>query len=390
MAITMHIAHIVEAFEGGIVTYMRTVLPRLVELGCDITLICSVNRQWPGTQAVISELSECGVKVSVVPMSREIRLLADARAFAAIYMLLAKGSFDAVHTHCSKAGVIGRLAAWMAGVKTIVHTPHCFSFLRNSNRAMRCAYRLIERALGRLTDRLVAVSLDERQVAITSRILPASRCTVVNNGITIPCDQSCYRNQTEGNGETRRALGIPTNARLVLTVCRLTKYKGLFSYLEAAGLSRHEDALFLVAGSGDLLESMRAFIASNNLCDRVRILGYMENMESLYEASDLAVLCSDAEGQPYAILEAMGAGLAVVASDVPGNRSVVQHNKTGRLVGSEAGQIVAAVDELLDSSHLRRLYGSNAYEYVCRHHSADSQAQAILKVYRQCIIGNAA
>ncbi len=378
------VAHIVEGLDGGLNTYMCTVLPQLVQNGFDVTLICSLNRGGAVALKVISELREKGIKVHVVEMCREINAFKDMYSFISILQLLLKGEFDIIHTHCSKAGALGRLAAFVAHKNVRLHSPHCFAFLRCGSRFKKILYLMIERLLGRVTTRLVAVSKSEAVAATHLQIVPPCECIVVENGIS----ESHFPVGAAGIAEKssmKTRLGLREDTQVVATACRFVEYKGIFRFLRAAQISKTPNAVFLIAGEGELRNSVEDFINKNKLGSRVRLLGQISYMESIYAISDVVALCSDAEGQPYLLLEAMRAGCAVVATEVFGSTELIQHGKTGLLTESTPKSITAAIDELLADKGKRDEYAKNAYSYICRCHSLEKQVSELTRIYKSFV-----
>ena len=380
----LKVVHILEGFLGGTSTYMCTVLPQLVRKGLDVTLIISLNRCCPNAHTRISELRASGMKVNIVPMHREINPFTDAYSLVTILRLLSRNKFDIVHTHCSKAGALGRIAGFMAGNKVRLHTPHCFAFTRCGNRFRRLRYLLLEKALGRLTTKLVAVSKSEADAAISSGIVPSHRCITVNNALSNG-ESILGATSSIGRPATKASLGLEEGTQIVSTACRLVDYKGIFRFLEAARLSRTVGAKFLIAGDGKLRSQAERFVSENKLCDKVRFLGHVSDMESIYALSDIVTLCSDAEAQPYLLLEAMRAKCPIVATSVIGNEDLISHDKTGLLVAPQPESIAKAIDRLLSSREKRSKYAENAYAYFCRHHTLDKQISELTEIYNSFI-----
>jgi len=376
----LKVAHIVEAFGGGVLTYLRTVLPRLASAGCNVTLVCSLDREWPGSAAAVAELEASGVVVIVVPMARNTRPLANAAALFRLRRILRDGAYDLVHTHASIGGALGRVAARMAGVRAVFHTPHCFAFLRCDGRARRHLYLCCERLLGKLTTGIVAVSREEADAAVSRRIVPAHKCRRLDN-VLDDKPAVCGDLAAGERAAIKSAFGIPPEKMVVAALCRLVEYKGVFRFLESAGLSRAENALFLVAGDGPLMSAAKRWIARRDMRRRILMLGHVPNTDDLYRVSDVVVSCSRAEGMPYVLLEAMRARRAVVATEVPGNRSVIRDGMTGRLVPPDPRCIAGAVDQLLADARLRERYGDNARAYFLDNHLPDNYAAALLGLY---------
>jgi len=378
------IVHILEGFTGGLSTYACAVLPQLVQNGFDVTLVCSLKRSCPDVSKLISELRKTGVKVYTIPMARKINPFTDIYAFIIVLSLLLKNRFDIVHTHCSKAGVLGRLAAALTGVKIRLHSPHCFAFMRCGHRLTRLFYLFAEKLLGKLTTRFVAVSQSEAQVAINSNIAPYHKCVVVENGLSI--NKSSQNSALLSNiPASKVSLGFDKDTQIITTACRLVEYKGIFRFLEAARISNVPNVVFLIAGDGKLKTSAENFISENKLGDRVKLLGHISNMEEIYAISDVVVLCSDAEAQPYLLLEAMRAKCPIVATSVIGNKELISHEKTGFLVEPTPVSIATAIDKLLTCKNKRNELAENAYAYFCEHHTLEKQILKLIQVYKTCI-----
>lgn len=375
------VVHILEGFWGGTSTYICTVLPQLVQKGFDVTLIGSLNRCCPDAQTRISELRASGVKVHIIPMYREINPLKDIYSFAIILRLLLRNKFDIVHTHCSKAGALGRVAGFLAGKNTRLHTPHCFAFMRCNSRFKKLLYSVLEKLLGRLTTKLVAVSSSEAAVAVRSRIVSAHKCATVRNGLSNGQFSLNVPLSTK-DSLSKTSLGLDKDTQVVTTACRLVEYKGIFRFLRAAGLSRACNAVFLIAGDGKLKGPAERFIRENQLSNRVRLLGHVSDIEQIYAISDVVTLCSDAEAQPYSLLEAMRAKCPIVATSVIGNKELISHDGTGLLVEPTPASIARAIDKLLTNRVKRNKYAENAYAYFCKNHTLEKQISELMEVYR--------
>lgn len=374
------IAHICEGFLGGVCTHLCAILPRLVHQGFDITLIVSLGRSSPDAEARLAALRRDGVKVDIVPMRRGIRPLEDLRSLVALSLLLSRGRFDIVHTHGSKAGALGRIAAVCAGTPVRLHSPHCFAFLRNSRRLVRLLYLACEQVLGRVTTRLIAVGPSEARVAARRRIVPCRRCSIVLNALP---DGRAGTEPLGGPGGSAREGGL----HVVTTVCRLVDYKGVFRFLDAARLSQTPNTRFMIAGDGELRDAVMKYIVEHQLEHKVRLLGYVRDMGAVYAGSDVVVLCSDAEAMPYCLLEAMRARCAIVATAVIGNRELVAHDRTGLLVRPDPAQVARAVDSLLADETKRRDLTANAYARFCACHTLDRQVSNLSQIYRSVFLG---
>jgi len=373
------IVHIVEGFTGGIATYFRLTLPPLIRKGFHITLIYSASRGFPDVRQTIDFLRQNGVTVHHLPMTRNIHPILDPYHFFKIWRFLSRQSFDIVHTHCSKAGALGRLAAVLSRHKIIVHTPHCFAFLRTANPFKRDLYLFLERCLGKLTDRLVAVSHSEAQIAVSRRIIPSTRCKIICNALPKP--SATQNSDSDTKNRIAEKYGLPKNKKIVLTVSRLIAYKGIFRLLTAARLSQTPNTLFIIVGCGELQSAVTHSIKNENLDRKVALLGFIPDPQDLYALADLVVVCSDAEGQSFSILEAMQARKTVLATAVPGNQELIIHPKNGLLVEPDPIKLAQMIDFALANDALRTQIGQNACHYVNQYHRLEHQIDKLIALY---------
>jgi len=374
----MSIAHVTEAFAGGVTTYMTLVLPQLVARGHDVTLHCCDGRKDPLYADAIQTMSNAGVTIKLLPMRRSCHPWADARAIICLRRELKVGHHDLVHTHGTKAGLLGRLAARLVGVP-VVHTPHCYAFLRAGTAAKAFLIRTAERALTSSTSGLIAVSESGQLAALKHSLIRPDRSTVVHNGLPI------INGSRPDRVQVRRTLGLPQSSFVVTMGARLVEYKGIGLFLDAAEACRDMDAVLLLAGYGDLERWARRQVAHRDLSDRVRILGFVKDVPSLLGASDLCILCSTAEGQPYVLLEAMRAGCPIVAVAVPGITDMLEHGKSAILVQRDPHHIARAIRRLAGDEVLRKSLSTQAQERFLAAHRLDSQVEALIEAYERFI-----
>lgn len=381
----IRVVHIIEGFVGGLSTYLCTVLPELAQKGADVTLICSLNRSSPSGHTEISRLRKSGVKVHVLPMAREINLLKDTRSFLSIIRLLRINNYNIVHTHCSKAGVLGRIAALIAGKKARLHTPHCFAFLREGNSLGRKVYFAIEKLMGKLTTKLVAVSYSEASVATDTKIVSRQKCVVLGNFLDSCCKTLNYQPQEKLSLKEKLIPKCDESVRIVTTACRLVDYKGIFRFLRAVQISQAKNVVFAIAGEGPLEYPIAQFIKHNKLENKVKLVGHLSNMDELYAISDIFCLCSDAEGQPYVLLEAMKAKCPIVATSVIGNKDLITNNKNGVLTDLNPSHIAAVIDNLLADKNRRLRLAGNAHTYFLENHILEKKIDALIDIYKSCL-----
>jgi glycosyltransferase involved in cell wall biosynthesis len=290
---------------------------------------------------------------------------------------------DIVHTHLSKAGVLGRIAARRAKVPVVVHTYHGHIFEGYFRRPVARGFLEIEKRLARSTDALLAVSPEIRDQLLTLGIGKPSQWHVIPLGLEL--DHLLANSTTRP--EARAALGLPSDRPIVGIVGRLVPIKAHHTFFQAASLIAQEEpnALFVVAGDGELRgELERAGRAA--LGERIRFLGWVSDLPLLYAALDVAVLSSENEGTPVALIEAGAAGLPTVATSVGGVPDVIQDGTTGLLVpAKDQAALAGATVKLLTTPELRRSIGLAARERVRDRYAAEVLVKNLAALYENLV-----
>lgn len=270
----------------------------------------------------------------------------DAAALWKLYRLMRRGRFHVVHTHTTKAGLLGRLAARWARVPVVVHTPHGHAFHGYLGPYGSAALRAVEAVLARWTDRIVCLTEAEREDHLRLGVGRPDRFEVIHSGV----DLGRFRSPAVTPEQIHHELGLPPGARVVGCVSRLVPVKGVHYLLEAAPRIRRSvpQAVFVFVGDGELRPRLEQRARELGLDGTVTFLGLRRDVHRLVPAFDVAVLPSLNEGMGKAAVEAMAAGKPVVASAVSGLRDIVRHGQTGLLVPpADPEALAAAVVELL-------------------------------------------
>lgn len=374
----MHVLHVMEATVGGTRRHLLDVARGHRRLGLEVTVVASAERE-PDFRSDLEALRAEGCWVHELPMVRPIRPATDWRHYRALRAILAARAPDVVHTHSSKAGVLGRRASLATGVGARVHTPHTFAFLFHAmfGPARRVLFRAVEGRLARRTHAIVAVSESEAESFRASGVVPPERVRVVPNGI----DPTPW---FEAAPADRAALGVPEGVPLLIVVGLLNAAKGQDDLLRALARTR-AGAHLLLAGSGETEPELRALAGSLGLAPRVHFLGQRSDVPALLAAADALVLPSRWEGMPYVVLEAMAAGLPVVATAVDGARDLVRAGQTGWLVPVGAPDaLAAALDELAEADPQRRLrMGRAGRARVQAEFGLDAMLRGLVRVYEE-------
>lgn len=281
--------------------------------------------------------AERGVELTILPeMSREISVLDDLRSLLALWRLFRRERPAVVHTHTAKAGTLGRLAAILAGVPVRVHTFH--GHVLGGGYFPRWKTRLfleIERQLARGTSRLVVLTERQaREMSDVLRVAPREKFEVVPLGLELERFGAVDRSD-QARRRCRAALGIPERAKAVGIVGRLVPIKNHEGFLEA--IAADSRLLGVVVGSGEREIDLKVLAGRLGVAERVLWLGWRRDLPEIYAALDAVALPSHDEGTPVAVLEALAAGLPIVARDVGGVGEVLADVGAGTLLPRDAG-----------------------------------------------------
>jgi glycosyltransferase involved in cell wall biosynthesis len=346
--------------------------------GHEVHLAVATARD-PGFPADLERLEGLGVGVTRIPMARSVRPGRDWADYRALCRLVRELHPDIVHSHSSKAGVLGRLASLRTGVGRRVHTPHTFAFLFGAlfGPLQRAVYRSIESGLARRTERLIAVSPSEGESFERSRVVSPDRVRVVPNGI----DPGPFE-AAEALDVSRLGLDPEQPGAVVIGLVYAAKGQDLaLECLAAPGLERLQ---IIFAGPGEL-EELRAQAARLGVDRRVRVLGPRDDVPRLLAAADFLLLPSRWEGMPYVVMEAMAAAKPVVATPVDGARDLIVHGSTGRRAARIAAPALAEeIGALLAcDADQRAAMGRAGQERVRSSFSVDTMVEGTLAVYRE-------
>jgi len=294
---------------------------------------------------------------TVDSLVREVRPNRDLAALIDLARLIGRVRPDIVHTHSSKAGIVGRLAARLAGVRSIVHSIHGFGFHDGQPAPVRRAFIAAERCAGRVTHRFIAVSRANREAGVGLGIFERERCEVIRSGIEL----AKFREGSKRPGTLRRELGLGESEPLVGMIACLKPQKAPLDFVEVARrvLAEEPCATFVLAGDGELRpEVERAAAEVPGGRGRIRLLGWRRDAPAILADLDVLLLTSRWEGLPRVVPEAMAAGKPVVATAVDGTPEAVEDGLSGYLTPpGDTRAMAARVLALLRDRTLRSRMG---------------------------------
>ncbi|HBC86817.1 MAG TPA: hypothetical protein DCZ94_07680 [Lentisphaeria bacterium] len=313
----------------------------------------------------LSDLKKiCEIKL-VPSLVREINPFKDLKAYQYLRREFLNNRFDIVHTHTSKAGVIGRFAAGSAGIPRIIHTPHGTIYSENSRikgvpdiKIGKYPFLLVERFAGKKQHFLTVLSKDERDICVSLKLSTQENTIIIPNGI----DLARFNFDDVSRIRNRKQLGLSETDMLILSVGRLSSEKGHSVLISAfrEALKSNDNLKLGILGEGplkdELLETNKDIIGSG----RLSLYGFHEDVETYLSASDIFAMPSFYEGFGLAVLEAMASGVPVISTDVGGIPELIENGSEGFLVSPDnAISISEKILELCSSLEKRQEMGKS-------------------------------
>lgn len=317
-------------------------------------------------------------------LERPVNPVKDLLALIEICRFIKKNRIEIVHTHSSKAGIIGRLAAKLSGVKIIIHTVHGWSFNDYQPFFYRNLYLLLEKITACLTHKLIVVSLADKQKGLSNHIAREHKSTLIPYGIN-------YKEFSSIKPNLRQELGIASDDLVVGMVACLKAQKSPRDFIKLAFKVNQAmpKVKFLLVGDGLLHKNILKLINQFNLKNNVFLLGWRKDIPEIMSSLDVFVLTSLWEGLPIVVLEAMALGKPVVVTDTGGVREIIHEGKNGFLVpigdiDAMSGKIVF----LLKDKQLRERIGQNALGSLGGNFQIENMVINTKNLYNSCIENN--
>ena len=346
----------------------------------EVELACA-----PGGK-LIDLIRGTGMKVRLFKnLVQPLHPLKDLLGLIDLARFLRKKHYHIVHTHNSKAGFLGRLAAKWAGVPVIVHTVHGFAFHDGEPAWRQMLFRNLERLASRWCDKMVFISQPLIDWALRDGIAAGDKILKIYSGIEL----DHFKPVTD---REKRALkkewGIREEAPVVGMVSKLWEGKGHTSLINAFEGLKGEipEAVLVIVGEGYLKDQLADLVGRLGLKDSVLFTGFQMDVRRIMATFDVAVLPSFFEGMGRVILEAMAMGKPVVASSVGGIPDLVHHGRTGFLV--TPGSVPALKSSLLTlirDGNLAKEMGEEGRKRIGEEFSASRMAQSVEKLYRELL-----
>ena len=360
----MKICHVItRMIVGGAQENTLLTIKGHIEKGHEVVLVTGFS---PGREGeLLKNVEMPPFRIVEIPeMVRELSPLKDYQALRRLRAFFREEKFDVVHTHSSKAGIIGRIAARQAGVPVVVHTVHGQAFHAYEKPWKKLLYITAERIAAKYCDKIYAVAQAMIDQCVEAKVAPREKYMVVYSGM----DTAAFVN-AKRDMELRKNLGIPENARVIATVARLFPMKGYEEMLPAAErlVKEFPDLHFLPVGDGPMYDELQKEIAARQMSDRFHFAGLVppHKVCDYIAQADLLWHLSLHEGLPRAVVQALAVGIPAIGYKLDGTPEVVLNGETGYVTAPrDVDAVVKYSHELLSDSSLRQKMGEKGRALV--------------------------
>lgn len=336
-------------------------LPQLKFLqdeGYDVSAVSSAGK-------FVVDIEKRGIKVEIIEMKRKISPFSDLVALIRLFLYFRKEKFQIVHVHNPKPGLLGQLAARMAGVPIVINTIHGLYFHEDSSAARKSFYTFIEKIAALCSDTIFSQSREDIKTLIDERITKPEKIKYLGNGVDV--DRfNMERFFIEGINRKKKELSISEDFKVVGIVARLVKEKGYFDLFKAFDLvvEKLPKTTLLVVGpeEPEKKDAVKHKSAEDyNIEKNTIFLGERDDVDEIYSVMDVFVLPSYREGLPRSILEAMAMQRPIVATDIRGCREEIENGKNGILVPvRDPVKLAEAIISLLKNPASAKEMGKNS------------------------------
>lgn len=374
------ILYILEATSGGTQKHVLDIAKKINKSEYQIDIVASTYRN----KHFIEESNGIFNNIYNLPITRSASF-SDLSNIWKIRNIIKQNKYDIVHCHSTKAGFVGRIAAFLSQHKNIIYSPHGFMFCDTRIKFKRQLYLKLEKFLGYLTKKIVAVSGSERNLAIDNNIVPDKKIITINNSID-PLDDSgiSYAHRITKKFHDQ-------NSEIILgSVTRLQYAKDPVTMIKSFKIvnERIPNTKLIMVGDGPLESECIKLINQLNLQAKVQLAGFQKDSKSFYKMFDIFILSSHYEGMPYALLEAMSMGIPAVGTKVSGIKDLIVEGETGYLASEGNYQELAdAVIKLIENPDKLSFFSSNAKKLADNNYNLDNGIKNYQEFYSSLSLG---
>lgn len=333
----------------------------------------------------IQRLEQEGIEFILCPsLVRRTNIIKDLKTFFDIWRIIKKKSPEIVHTHSSKAGLLGRLAAKLARIPIVVHTPHGHVFFGYFGPLKTKIFIILERFASRITDKIIALTNKEKEDYIKFRIANENKFDVIYSGIEL----NKFKELSEDKKQNFvKELGIPEKSLIIGTIGRLVPVKGHEFLIKAAKyiILKYPEAFFVFTGDGPLEQKLKNQALELGINNNIIFLGWRNDAAKIISVYDIFALPSLNEGMGRVLAEAMALGKPIVASNVGGIPDLVAHGKNGFLVPTRNPEKLAKyIQILIEDKEKKEKMGQTGKEIVINF-SKEKMVEKIVNLYEELL-----
>jgi len=357
---------------GGGAVVVLSLTQELLKRGCQVWVLCLDDLVAQRFAEARANVVRCDA------WRREINPVYDLISLWQLFRLCRRERFDLVVTHTSKGGLLGRIAARLAGVPKVIHTVHGFAWHEFSSPAAVLFYTTLEKLAARFCDLIICVNNEDRLDAIRKGIVPEDKIVTVLNGI------DTERFSVARPPELYRRLAGENGAPLIGTVGRLAPQKGFEFLIQAMPtvLTHYPQCKLVLVGNGPLEAELKALAFSLGVERQCEFLGFRSDIPELLACFDIFAHPSRWEGLSITLMEAMAASKPVVATDIKGNRELITDGVDGLLVAPANPEALAnAIIGLLQDWEYAQAVGARARQKIQHQFSREAMVENTLRWY---------
>lgn len=382
------VLRVINRFNIGGPTYNATFLTRFLDQEFETRLIGGLPEE--GEADSLHIVKEYGVEPIILEeMQRNPNIFSDIKAFWKLRKVIKEFRPDIVHTHASKAGALGRLAAFTAGVPVIVHTYHGHVFHSYFGSFKTKIFKAIERFLARRSTGIIAISaLQKEEIGTIHRICSPQKIEIIPLGFDLTKFQ---QNLPEKRLETRSKFGLEEDEVAVAIVGRLAPIKNHTLFLDACEKALEHGirkTRFFIVGDGELFADIKSRVdALNSRFDGCFVMtSWIKDIATFNAGMDLICLTSNNEGTPVSLIEAQACGVPVLTTQVGGVKDILDEGETGIIVPAGNTELFAEkLVHLINNEEIRQKMSQNGWNFVCDKFHYKRLVQDMEKYYRQLI-----
>lgn len=356
----------------------------LKELNCEVHV--AANFQYGSTmtiekvESLKEKLKSANIIIHDIEFERNAFSYKNLNAYKKVKDLITNEEFDLIHCHSPIGGVITRLAARKAREKgtKVIYTAHGFHFYKGSPLMNWVIYYPLEKVLSRFTDTIITINKEDYELKDKLK---------ANNIVYIPgigVDTKKIKKINSDKYFLRNELGIPIDAVMLVSIGELNKNKNHINIIKSLTKIENSNIYYVICGQGELNSSLNELAESLDVKEKVKILGFRNDVIAILKVADIFCFPSFREGLPVSLMEAMASNLPCIVTNIRGNIDLIVENKGGFFIDPiEIDDTVEALKELIDNPSLRKEMGLFNYEFVEKF-SQENVTHLMKKVYEEC------